>query len=69
MTSTAALLALAICLLVCLEEALGDPSVELTSDGPVVLDATITFKAHVLNDEDYGPPYYFSWSKIFKTFF
>lgn len=63
MTSVA-LIALAICLLTCLEEALGKPSVTLTSDGPVVLDATITFTAQVENSEDYDPPYYFSWSKF-----
>ena len=50
------------------EQALGydDPSVELTSDGPVVLDATITFQAKLKNVQDYEPPFYFSWSKSFN---
>lgn len=42
----------------------GDPSVELTSDGPVVLDAVINFRAVLKDVEDIDPPYYYSWSKI-----
>lgn len=39
------------------------PFLRLTSDGPVVLDATITFKAELHDVEDYEPPFYFAWSK------
>ena len=46
------------------EIALADPRVELTSDGPVVLDATISFRAELKDIEDYDPPYYFTWSKF-----
>jgi len=34
----------------------------LTSDGPVVLDATISFRAELKDFEGYDPPFYFSWS-------
>ena len=46
------------------EIALADPWVKLTSDGPVVLDATISFRAELKDIEDYDPPYYFTWSKF-----
>ena len=38
-----------------------DPWVKLTSDGPVVLDATISFRAELKDFEGYDPPFYFSW--------
>ena len=43
-------------------QAWADPWVKLTSDGPVVLDATISFRAELKDFEGYDPPFYFSWS-------
>jgi len=40
----------------------GEPFLKLTSDGPVVLDATITFKAQLFGAQEYEPPYYFTFS-------
>ena len=40
----------------------GRPYVRLTSDGPVVRDATITFKAELELGEEVALPYYFSWN-------
>ena len=40
----------------------GDKVVTLTSDGPVVFDATISFRAEFF-DADATPPFYYSWSK------
>ena len=40
----------------------GDRVVTLTSDGPVVFDATISFRAEFY-DEDATPPFFYSWSK------
>ena len=45
-----------------------DPYVKLTSDGPVVLDATISFTAQLINSEDYDPPFYYSWGKNLNNF-
>jgi len=49
------------------DKALGDddydqPIVKLSSDGPVVLDATISFRVELFNVEGYQRPFYFSWS-------
>ena len=44
----------------------GEPFLKLTSDGPVVLDATITFKAQLFGAQEYEPPYYFTFSKLFR---
>ena len=44
----------------------GEPFLKLTSDGPVVLDATITFKAQLFGAQEYEPPYYFTFSKFFS---
>ena len=51
------------------DKALGDddydqPIVKLSSDGPVVLDATISFRVELFNVEGYQRPFYFSWSKL-----
>ena len=49
-----------------LRNATGEPFLKLTSDGPVVLDATITFKAQLFGAQEYEPPYYFTFSKLFS---
>ena len=49
-----------------LKNVTGEPFLKLTSDGPVVLDATITFKAQLFGAQEYEPPYYFTFSKFFS---
>ena len=46
-----------------LKSVFGNPELKLYSDGPVVLDATISFKAQLVGASDYEPPFYFTWSK------
>jgi hypothetical protein len=45
-----------------------DTEVQLTSDGPAVLDSTITFQAKLINAESYSGPFYFRWSKCWLLF-
>ena len=45
------------------------PYLKLTSDGPVILDATISFRAELWGADDYEPPFYFSWGKKFYYFY
>ena len=40
-----------------------DTEVQITSDGPAVLDSTITFQAKLINSESYSGPFYFRWSE------
>ncbi len=43
----------------------GKPFLKLTSNGPVILDATITFTAELIEtDHIHTPPYYFKFCKI-----
>ena len=45
-----------------------DTEVQITSDGPAVLDSTITFQAKLINSESYSGPFYFRWSKSTFSF-
>ena len=45
----------------------GKPFLKLTSDGPIILDATITFTAELMDTDlriMHTPPYYFKFCKI-----
>ena len=43
----------------------GKPYLKLTSNGPIILDATITFTAELIEtDHRHTPPYYFKFCKI-----
>ena len=43
----------------------GKPYLKLTSNGPIILDATITFTAELIEtDHSHTPPYYFKFCKI-----
>ena len=44
-----------------------DTELRVTSDGPAVLDATINFKAVLINSDSYSGPFYFRWGNFFST--
>ena len=45
-----------------------DTEVQLSSDGPAVLDSSITFQAKLINSESYSGPFYFRWSEWIFSF-